>query len=126
MDWNKLDTMILQSLGIAPQLFWLLLGLFLGWILFKRRTSAQTPPARYMHSSATLPASVDLSGLVGGNATISTTQLKLSDAASEKISRLVREDKIIEAIKTLREETGWGLKESKDVIDAMKRGLVSR
>lgn len=44
-------------------------------------------------------------------------------AASPEIVALVRDGKLIQAIKVYRQMTGMGLKESKDAIDALRAGL---
>ncbi|MBF0554293.1 MAG: hypothetical protein HQK96_06980 [Nitrospirae bacterium] len=44
-------------------------------------------------------------------------------SVKEKVKELIREGKLIESIKTLRVATGWGLKESKDYCDNLKREL---
>jgi len=42
---------------------------------------------------------------------------------SEEIKRLLMQGKKIEAIKVYREQTGYGLKEAKDYIDALERQM---
>lgn len=43
---------------------------------------------------------------------------------SEEVVRLTAEGKVIDAIRTYREQTGAGLKESKDVIDQLRAKSV--
>lgn len=47
----------------------------------------------------------------------------LTTAHQTDVDRLVMENKVIEAIKLVREQTGLGLKESKDVVDARRKAL---
>jgi ribosomal protein L7/L12 len=49
--------------------------------------------------------------------------IELAGQGTEHILALLREGRKIEAIKELREQTGLGLKESKDEIDRLERGL---
>jgi len=41
---------------------------------------------------------------------------------SPRVASLIAERRLIEAIKTLRQETGLGLKEAKDIVDAYADG----
>lgn len=47
----------------------------------------------------------------------------LTAANQSDVDRLVTENKMIEAIKLVREQTGLGLKESKDVVDIRRKAL---
>ncbi|MCP4362535.1 MAG: ribosomal protein L7/L12, partial [Chloroflexi bacterium] len=38
------------------------------------------------------------------------------------VRKLLRENKKIAAVKAVRERTNWGLRESKDFVDAIERG----
>lgn len=46
----------------------------------------------------------------------------IPEAAETRIKELVDGGRMIEAIKQLREATGLGLKESKDIVDRLKNG----
>jgi hypothetical protein len=50
-------------------------------------------------------------------------QNSLPDHVATKVMQALREGKKIEAIKLFKDETGLGLKESKDIIEAMQRKL---
>ena len=50
----------------------------------------------------------------------------VSDQLEDRLRFLLRDGKKIEAIKELRQHLGLGLKESKDVVDAMERGKTLR
>ena len=45
---------------------------------------------------------------------------RVEPGVTEEIRQLVAEDRYIEAIKAYREETGAGLKDAKDAIDALR------
>ncbi|MEE2691197.1 MAG: hypothetical protein VX640_06635 [Pseudomonadota bacterium] len=47
----------------------------------------------------------------------------LSSDKQAEVDALVRDNRIIEAIKLVREESGMGLKDSKDAVDARRREL---
>lgn len=49
--------------------------------------------------------------------------IKLSDSMDEKVRELIRQKKMIDAIKLVREETGCDLKEAKDFVDQMAKNL---
>ena len=45
----------------------------------------------------------------------------LTSSSQEEVDRLIRDGKIIQAVKVVRENTGFGLKESKDTVDQRRR-----
>ncbi len=59
---------------------------------------------------------------LGVTTTIRSTQSsQLSPEASSQVMQLLRDNRKIEAIKLIREQTGLGLKEAKDIADALEK-----
>jgi ribosomal protein L7/L12 len=48
---------------------------------------------------------------------------ELPSNLQETVKELLRKKRKIEAIKVVRETTGWGLKQSKDAVDALAKEL---
>lgn len=66
-------------------------------------------------SGRATPPKLDASG---GNVVVEATPMSDEQSLSEAVVAAIRQGRKIEAIKLLREETGLGLKESKEAVEA--------
>jgi large subunit ribosomal protein L7/L12 len=57
---------------------------------------------------------------VGGAPTTGAWGSPSGERPSDRVQELLRRGEVIQAVKRVREETGWGLKEAKDAVDRMR------
>ncbi|MDX2308201.1 MAG: hypothetical protein NW216_08185 [Hyphomicrobium sp.] len=89
----------------------LLIALFAGFLLGRWSASFGSPDAAAQRKVAEVTAKI----------TAEQRLHKLSRTARAEAERLAAEDRIIEAVKVVREDIGVGLKEAKDVVDLMAK-----
>ena len=104
---------LLAGYGVPPLIGGLLIGVVFGFLLRGWLRSGSAPAAK---SSAVIVR--DLTRAHPGAATLLDSQNIPADVQAEILDNL-RSGQKIEAIKRLREQTGLGLKECKDLVDAL-------
>jgi len=133
MSFSLSDTF--QAIGVDPAWGGVAVGAILGWVACRMRTSnhdaspaiaplettpappvARLDPARRLQdlgSSTTTRTVHKVSFHIDGQEHV------LDGEQAEAFQEALRDDRKIEAIKILREATGLGLKEAKDLVDAL-------
>ncbi len=104
---------LLVGYGVPPLIGGMLIGMVFGFLLRGWLRSGSAPVAR---SSALIAR--DLTRAHPGTAPLLDSQDIPADVQAEILDSLHKGHKI-EAIKRLREQTGLGLKECKDLVDAL-------
>ena len=98
-------------------------GIVIGGWLGRRAgggATATTAPRFSSSSSSTAGSSRAESATIDGeSAAVERSIGKLSARARRDIDALIAEDRLIEAIRDVRKETGLGLKEAKDIVDRL-------
>jgi ribosomal protein L7/L12 len=46
----------------------------------------------------------------------------VGDEVRHRVARLLSQRKVVEAVKVVRDDTGWGLKDSRDFVNALRDG----
>ena len=116
-----MDNIILIGSGVI-----ILLMIVGGFIMIKDQTAPIGNPNKKKNPSA--PGISSVSNSARKNSSSSSNSSDFSNSAAsiadyeEKIREKLSDGRPIEAIKILREQTGLGLKEAKDVIDGMANG----
>lgn len=116
---HDLLTSLAGALGITVETAYLLVGLIGGFaagrIVRVKVTTADPTMAMYPQASVRTVTSM--------NGTIETPSgtFTFEGAELQEVRSLVQGGKMIEAIKLIREKTGLGLKEAKDVAEALRQ-----
>lgn len=92
---------------------------------FAERLNRFGPPPRRPDTVSVKPASTPASTTASSPQPQPKTE-KSSRALFDRIRELIAEDKKLEAVKYVRENTGLGLKESKDLVDSLEQGNVAQ
>ncbi|MCB1519537.1 MAG: ribosomal protein L7/L12 [Hyphomicrobiaceae bacterium] len=99
---------------------WLQVGLLVVWAFFLGRWSVNRGRAGNGGGVVHAPR-MEGRGAAGDDASAGAgSRTRLSPATDRAVRDLVRQQRVIEAIKLVRQETGLGLKESKDLVDRMR------
>ncbi|HQX82307.1 MAG TPA: ribosomal protein L7/L12 [Vicinamibacterales bacterium] len=105
----------LTSLGVSPLLAGLVAGFLIGLMVRRRGPAGEEEP----------PATATLRTEFGGQPRITVTALgtprELDGTRSAAVMSALDRNKKIDAIKLLREATGLGLKDAKDVAEALQQ-----
>lgn len=116
---------LLVGFGVPPVVGGMVLGIVFGFLLrgwlWPVKTAAPAPgrPASSgMRTGATV-ANYVASKALPNNASVLFDPLNVPPYVQAEVVNLLAQDHKIEAIKRLRETTGLGLKECKDLVDAL-------